>query len=239
MKLRGQTISAVFAVTQCLLIHVAEAAVTPDRTRIIFDGGQSALSLAVINDDRSEPALAQAWLEDEKGTRSGLPLAVVPPVQRLEAGARSLIRLNALPGTSALPSDRESLFYFNIRGIPPRSDKPNVLQVAVQTRIKLFYRPQALMVKSGSPSMNKLTLTRTPDGYLLDNPTPYYVTIIDLKAKGSGSTDMAPRTVAPGNQARLASPFLPVPVLTYIDDYGARPELTFSCQGSRCYVKQS
>ncbi len=46
-----------------------------------------------------------------------------------------------------LPQDRESLFYFNLREIPPRSDKPNSLQLALQTRIKFFYRPQSLVVE--------------------------------------------------------------------------------------------
>lgn len=26
------------------------------------------------------------------------------------------------------------------------------------------------------------------------------------------------------------------PVLTYINDYGGRPTLTFSCQGNQCHV---
>lgn len=239
MKLRGQVISAALGGALWLLGPTADATVTPDRTRVIFDAGQPSLSLTVINDDPTSPALAQAWLENEKGARTGLPLAVVPPVQRLEAGARSLVRITALPTASTLPADRESLFYFNLRGIPPRADKPNVLQLAVQTRVKLFYRPAALAVRSGSPWMTKLVLTRTDDGYRLDNPTPYYVTLVDLKAKRGRSADIAPRTLAPRSSTRMVSPALQVPVLTYIDDYGARPELTFSCHGSVCHVSQS
>ncbi|WP_223346554.1 fimbria/pilus periplasmic chaperone, partial [Escherichia coli] len=40
--------------------------------------------------------------------------------------------------------DRESLFYYNVREIPPKSGKANTLQIALQTRIKLFWRPKAL-----------------------------------------------------------------------------------------------
>ncbi|MGT9169473.1 fimbria/pilus periplasmic chaperone, partial [Escherichia coli] len=39
---------------------------------------------------------------------------------------------------------RESLFYYNVREIPPKSGKANTLQIALQTRIKLFWRPKAL-----------------------------------------------------------------------------------------------
>ncbi len=48
-------------------------------------------------------------------------------------------------GINALPQDRESLFYLNVREIPPKPDKPNVLQLAMQSRIKLFYRPAAIV----------------------------------------------------------------------------------------------
>jgi len=237
MTIREKWVSTILG-TLWLLTSTAEATVNLDRTRIIFDASQPSFSLMVVNDDRTSPALAQAWLEDEKGSRTGLPLVVVPPVQRLEAGAHSQVRITALPQASGLPGDRESLFYFNLRGIPPRADKPNILRLAVQTRVKLFYRPAALIVRSGSPWMAKLALIRTREGYRLDNPTPYYVTLVDLKSQRGHSADITPRTIAPRSSTQLKSPPLEKPVLTYIDDYGARPELTFSCRGSVCHVSQ-
>ncbi|WP_180821372.1 fimbria/pilus periplasmic chaperone, partial [Vibrio parahaemolyticus] len=56
----------------------------------------------------------------------------------------SQVKIQALPDIAALPQDRESVYYFNLREIPPRSKEANVLQIALQTRIKLFYRPKAL-----------------------------------------------------------------------------------------------
>lgn len=62
---------------------------------------------------------------------------------------------------NTLPQDRESLFYFNLREIPPKSSKPNTLQLALQTRIKLFYRPAPLAVNpNDKPWQEKVTLTR-------------------------------------------------------------------------------
>lgn len=46
---------------------------------------------------------------------------VLPPVQRIEAGAKSAVRVQVLPDVSKLPKDRESVFWFNLREIPPRS----------------------------------------------------------------------------------------------------------------------
>jgi len=55
-----------------------------------------------------------------------------------------MVRLSTTPDISKLPQDRESLFYFNLREIPPRSEKANVLQIALQTKIKLFIARQQL-----------------------------------------------------------------------------------------------
>ena len=83
-------------------------------------------------------------MENENGERIESPLIVLPPIQRIEPGDKSQIKVQSLPDIAKLPQDRESVFYFNLREIPPRSNKPNVLQIALQTRIKLFYRPASI-----------------------------------------------------------------------------------------------
>lgn len=92
---------------------------------------------------------AQAWIENELAEKITSPMVVVPPIQRTEAGANSQVKIQGLPELAQLPQDRESLFYFNLREIPPRSDKPNTLQIALQTRVKLFYRPAAIAPRAG------------------------------------------------------------------------------------------
>lgn len=83
-------------------------------------------------------------------------------MQRVEPGAKSQVKIQALPSVAALPQDRESVYYFNLREIPPKSDKPNTLQLALQTRIKLFYRPKAIIPtreQMDNPWQEKVTLT--------------------------------------------------------------------------------
>ncbi|MDP4360542.1 fimbria/pilus periplasmic chaperone, partial [Escherichia coli] len=89
--------------------------------------------------------LAQGWIENAQGEKITEPFTVLPPVQRVEPGAKSQVKIQALPSVASLPQDRESVYYFNLREIPPKSDKPNTLQLALQTRIKLFYRPKAII----------------------------------------------------------------------------------------------
>lgn len=218
------------------------AAVSLDRTRVIFTGGEKSVSLGISNQNTQLPYLAQAWIENEQAKKITSPLVVVPPIQRLEAGANSQVKIQGLPELARLPQDRESLFYFNLREIPPRSDKPNTLQIALQTRVKLFYRPTAIAPRAGvneAPWQEKLTLTRQQDRYLVNNPTPYYVTLIDAapNLKADGAAGFKPLMIEPSGQLDLGVSSKVLgnqPVLTYVNDYGGRPQLQFSCAISTC-----
>ncbi|ELE9730706.1 fimbria/pilus periplasmic chaperone [Enterobacter kobei] len=219
-------------------LQAADAAVALDRTRVIFDGSQKSMSVNVRNDNAKLPYLAQTWVEDADGKKIQSPLMALPPLQRMEPGAKSLVKIQLAPGAEAkLPQDRESLFYFNLREIPPKSNKANVLQLALQTRVKMFYRPKALVQKQASnetPWQEQLTLTRQGDSYQVTNPTPYYVTLV-----AAGKTDMKPLMLAPKSTADLgvrASAMGNPLRVAYINDWGGRPVLTFTCSGESCKV---
>lgn len=227
----------------CVVTTQAQAAIALDRTRIIFAGGEKSVSLSVNNDNPQLPYLAQGWIEDEKGNKVTSPLTVLPPVQRIEAGAKSQVKVQAMPTVSQLPQDRETLYYFNLREIPPKSDKSNTLQIALQTRIKLFYRPKGLVkttTEMATPWQEQLTLTRQGDKYVVNNPTPYYVTLVDAGSqKGVSASGFEPLMLAPKGSAPLgvgASVLGNTPVLTYVNDYGGRPLLTFKCGGANCQL---
>ncbi|HBO22095.1 MULTISPECIES: fimbria/pilus periplasmic chaperone [unclassified Providencia] len=227
-----------------VLCGQAIAAIALDRTRVIFNGAEKTISLNIKNENQELPYLAQGWLEDINGEKIESPLTVLPPVQRVEAGEKSQVKIQSLPDVSKLPQDRESVFFFNLREIPPRSTEPNVLQIALQTRIKLFYRPKALYAtrtELTNPWQEKVTLTRKSDAYEINNPTGYYITIVDASSKVGGNTvgQFEPLMIAPKSSSTLkgsASALGSAPVLTYINDYGGRPKLTFSCNGSNCTV---
>lgn len=220
-----------------------QAAVALDRTRAILNEGEKSVSMNVTNQNKDLPYLVQGWLEDEQGNKVNSPLTVLPPVQRLEPGAKTQVKVQGLPAVAQLPMDRESLFYFNLREIPPRTDKPNSLQIALQTRIKLFYRPKSIAATQhdvDNPWQEKLTLQRQGDRYQVHNPSPYYVTIADgASSKGANVSGFEAVMIAPKSSAALnvaASKLGNAPILTYINDWGGRPQLQFSCQGNTCQV---
>lgn len=226
------------------LSHNANDAVGLDRTRVIFDGGKEATSVNITNNNTQLPYLAQGWIEDEDGKKITTPLIVLPPVQRLEPGKQSQVKVQALPAAKLLPQDRETVYYFNLREIPPRSDKSNILQIALQTRIKLFYRPQAIAPSQqdlSNPWQEKLTLTRKGVSYQVNNPTPYYVTLVDARSSKDGKTvpGFEPVMVPPKGTLTLGPPAESLgttPYLAYVNDYGGRPLLAFTCSGDTCKV---
>lgn len=83
------------------LSPTAQAAIALDRTRVIFDGGVQSVSLSVSNQNKQLPYLAQGWLEDAQGNKIQSPLTVLPPVQRIEPGKPSQVKIQALPAIAA------------------------------------------------------------------------------------------------------------------------------------------
>lgn len=93
----------------------AQAAIAPDRTRLVFRGEDKSISVDLKNANSKLPYLAQSWVEDEKGVKITSPLIVVPPVQRIEPSTIGQVKIQGMPALASLPKDRETLFYYNAR----------------------------------------------------------------------------------------------------------------------------
>lgn len=247
MNMNKMTISALTtALLSILTVQTANAAIALDRTRVIVNGGEKSVSLNINNENKNLPYLAQGWMEDDKGNKISSPLTVLPPVQRIEAGAKSQVKVQTSPALSALPQDRETLFYFNLREIPPRSNKSNTLQIALQTRIKLFYRPKAIELDKTQAAngdwVEKVTLQKQGDKFIVNNTAPYYLTIIEGSSSAEGhAVAFEPVMVSPKSSAPIeasAAAFGSKPVFTYINDYGGRQKIQFTCSGTNCTAKR-
>ncbi|MEZ2604122.1 fimbria/pilus periplasmic chaperone [Kluyvera intermedia] len=236
----------IFVVFGGLFTASTQAAVALDRTRVIYNGADQSMTINIENRNKLLPYLAQSWLEDKDGKKISSPLTALPPIQRIEPGMKSQVKLQGITaGLLQLPQDKESLFYFNLREIPPKSKEPNTLQIALQTRIKLFYRPEKLAVQTtDKPFQEGLTLKRSASAYTVINPTPYFVTLINVKKSTTSPavTGFKPLMIPPKSEAALGvgpTSAGDAPVLMYINDFGGRPKLVFQCRGNDCQVARS
>jgi P pilus assembly chaperone PapD len=224
----------------CLLAQGAQAALSLDRSRIVFNEGDKSVSLSVRNLNDSTPFLVQSWLENAKEEKVKGPLMALPPLQRINADSKSIVRLQALTDISTLPKDRESLFYFNLREIPPKSEKANTLTLALQTRIKVFYRPATLKVdpmKSWVPGMDTLSLEKKGGSIEVVNPGAYHVTFVGALIGGEPVKGFKAVMVPPKGRGALtvkAGELGDKPVLVFINDYGGQLQQAFNCSGTRC-----
>ena len=229
MKIRATTWMA--AVLAGVVALPVSAAVTLQGTRIVHDAAQGRDVTVKATNAGNQAAMVQVWIDD--GDSHARPENVRTPFRLTPADPRLLqphqgqayrITYAPRPSEARLPTNRESVFYFNLLDIPPKpvdgADK-NLLQFAVRTRVKLFHRPAGL---PGKPRDAAAQLQwRAQAGALqVSNPSAYHVTLSTLTLPDGGTmeTDM----IAPGAELRLPLPggaAVPASVrFQWLDDYG-------------------
>lgn len=228
-----------------------QAAVLLPGTRVVFDGSRSDVSLTLGNDGPAERVTA--WVDEgdpnQPPETSKAPFAVTPPVVRVEANSQRAMRIARL-STASLPTDRESMFWLNVRGIAEGTKTPapgdSQMAITIRSRIKLFYRPQGL---AGDPAQAPAALRwrwqqDQPSGVatlVVENPTPWHVSLNALRGQGGDLVDQLPAgTIAPLSEARLqlrGISLSPGQALSlegaWIDDLGNVHSLQISAQAAR------
>lgn len=211
------------------------AAISLDRTRVVFLGAEKEISLNIKNENKTSPYLAQAWIENTDGDKIESPFVALPPLQRVEPGAKSKVRVQ-LSSANGLPDDRETLFYFNLREIPPKINGGGVLQLVMQSKVKMLYRPASLLVHAKPWEDIKLELD-SGCNYMAENLSAYYITVLGVEHDGVSSKEFKPVMLPPKSKASLGINVNSIglsPVLTFIDDYGGYPKRKFICKYNSC-----
>lgn len=228
--------AALIAIGLCL--STADASVVIGGTRVVFPAKDGEVTVRLTNDNTT-PALIEAWIDrgDPHSTpdKVDVPFLITPPLFRMEPHKDQSLRIIATPAT--LPADRESLFWLNVLEIPPKPSGAqftgkNLLQFAIRSRLKFFYRP-ANLPGDVAKAPTEMTWRAVADGhgYALEvhNPTAYHITIIKASLAVGGKSYAADT----GMVAPLGTLRLPVKGLTQapatgtsvaydiINDYGA------------------
>ncbi|MDR0236899.1 fimbria/pilus periplasmic chaperone [Acinetobacter sp.] len=153
-------------------------------TRVIYPVGAKQVSLSVINHSKKDRYLISSWVETqaEEKTKNFL---VTPPLFVAEPATENTLRIVNL--ATNLPQDRESVFWLNVKSIPSVDkavlEEKNILQLAVLSRIKLFLRPEKLKI-APEDAIEKVKFSKTPDGVVVDNQSPYHISFVNLLLDG-------------------------------------------------------
>ncbi|NUO71341.1 MAG: fimbria/pilus periplasmic chaperone [Frateuria sp.] len=202
------------ALLSLCLSFAARANVLIAGTRVVFPAQSGEVTVRLSNDN-SKPALVEAWIDrgDEHSTpdKVDTPFLITPPLFRMEPHRDQSLRI--IYTHEQLPADRESLFWLNVLEVPPRptggevADR-NYLQLAIRSRLKLFYRPEGL---AGDPAKAPAQLTfkdvadRQGHALAVHNPTPYFITLAKAQVDVGGRTySTDPGMVSPFADLRLA-----------------------------------
>lgn len=199
------------------IAQAAEGGVSLGGTRLVFDGGKDSASMTVTNSSVADVWLMRFWVSpygeksddaNAKGS-SAVPFAVTPPLYRLDPKGAVQLRINQVAET--LPADRESVFYLNNLAIPPKKGEKSYqkavqsgLQFAVNTRIKLFYRPAAISDSNAvKAAPGKMTIVPSGKNIVVKNPTPWFVTMAQLSVNGKALQTDKDTMVAPFGELSL------------------------------------
>jgi len=218
-----QKITRILAISTALISLAftasVQAGVALGATRVVYPSDQKQVSLAITNSD-DKGFLIQSWIEDSTGHKDGR-FVITPPLYLMQGKRENTLRI--IDATNnALPKDRESLFWINVKAIPSLDasrEKENTLQIAISSRIKLFYRPLGL-TPSSDKAAEQLRFSRQGNKLIINNPTPYYLTLTDLKV---GSSAIQNIMVPPKDNITQPLPANSAGEISYktINDYGA------------------
>ena len=168
--------------TLLLVAATAHAGVIINGTRLVYLGDKKESSLGLSNPDTTD-YLVQSWVDSGGKNLAKAPFMITPPLFRLDAKEDNVLRVIRTGGN--LPEDRESLYWLNIKAIPSSKhvEGMNTLQIAINTRIKLLYRPSAV---KGRPEevAEKLEWHREGNDLVVNNPTPFYMNFQSVTLNG-------------------------------------------------------
>lgn len=174
--------------------HEKPFAVKLNATRVVYDPDSKGATLTVSN-IQDYPMLVQSSVQGED-TKSKAPFIVTPPLFRLDGMQQNQLRIVRTGGQFA--TDRESLEWLCVKGIPPEKDaewakdkKGNAptkgvhlnVNVSVGTCVKLLVRPSSVAGNIvDAPS--KITWQRKGNKIKATNPTGFYMSLSSVKVGG-------------------------------------------------------
>jgi len=206
----------------------AQANIIINGTRVVYPEANKDVIVQLINNG-SDSSLVQAWIDDgdinSTPETANVPFLLSPPVVKVSGDSGQQLRITKVG--APLVADRESVFFLNVLDIPPTPENlqgANTLQLAIKSRIKMFYRPSGLKEKASS-SVEKIELQAVAKGFNVINKSAYFFTLANIDQHDKKHLLVDSVMVAPFSSAFVESkesvskntPY----TMMYIDDLGA------------------
>jgi len=176
-------------IVSLLLAPSVKAGVVIGGTRLIYNQDSSQAAISVNNPD-NKAYLIQSWVnKDSERDDNDETFLSTPPIFKLEPKSQNSVRI--IYTGKALPQDRESVFWLNIKSIPSTNQNAqNQLLITVKSKMKLFYRPTGLEGDSAT-AYKGLSFSSENNKLRILNPSPYNVSIYKISFDGKENKDIA------------------------------------------------
>ncbi len=175
-------------------------------TRFIYPANAPEITIQMTNTG-SAPSLAQIWLDegdpDVPPEKISTPFIISPPIARVDAKNGQSIRIKKQELQTISINDRESLWWLNILDVPAidknqYKNDAGMLNMAIRSRFKFIWRPEGLGNRADAE--NKLELLASKNKITVLNPSPFFITIVDIKTALGSSLLEESEMVAPKSQ---------------------------------------
>ncbi|QEY75302.1 fimbrial biogenesis chaperone [Pseudomonas denitrificans (nom. rej.)] len=174
-----------------LCSSLANAGIVIQGSRVVYPAKEREVTVK-MNNMSDQPSLVQAWVDkgNDKLTadKADGPFLITPPIARVEAKKGQALRL-IYTGDDAASKKQETVFWLNVLDVPPmpKDQDSNFLQVAVRSRLKIFYRPEGLVGTPIETAKNlHWTLVQSGAGYALrvKNDGAFHVSLVTVDLAG-------------------------------------------------------
>ncbi|MDQ8936245.1 fimbrial biogenesis chaperone [Acinetobacter rudis] len=223
-----RTIATSVFLASTFFLSQSYAAIQAQASRVIYDASAKAATLSLKN-NTDKPYMVQSWLEAGKTTNEDqkIPFVVTPPLVKIEPQKESTLRF--IYSGTGLATDQESQFWINIQEIPPKPENENVLQLAVRTKIKLFYRPKQINIQL-EDAIKQVHWSVQGNALKLENKSPLFITIGDLKlGDQTGKLVQMDEDMIPPFQSTIILKHLPTNTktisFTYLNEFGGNVQM--------------
>ncbi|EGT3586306.1 hypothetical protein CHI96_02845 [Proteus mirabilis] len=204
---------------------IAKANLALDGSRVILYHSDREASLNIKNDGEL-PVVVQTWVDD--GNPQNTPETItdasvlsLPPVLQLKPSESQQIRV--INKFINIDKEKETLYWLNLYEIMPKPTNKKyderLINVVVRLQVKVFYRPDDLIMVISDVS-RALIFKKLDKQLLIENPTPFYVTIKSASSKNNPNI-LIPM-IAPFSKQKVNLVDSKINTINYIliDDFG-------------------